>query len=277
VEVGLAARESEFTLTYELRRDDPRLHIGLRGTWFQRGTRSEGVPVLRWSLPLALDDARGCYEVPFGSVERELDRGEEVPALQWARVTGRAGERAAGCLLLNDCKHGHSLEGSVLRLTLIRASYDPDPLPEIGEHEVKLAVLPFEGEMPPSAAARAACEFNRDLRVTGADIHGGRLPASAELARLEPENVVLTAFKKAGGGRALVLRLYEADGRDATARVRLNRDVLGRPAGGGDRPAAAEVDLLERPLARGSARVEEGVIVVDVPAHGIASVLVRPG
>ena len=79
---------------------------------------------------------------------------EEMPALRWAQVSGTAGGQAAGCVLVNDCKYGHSLQGSTLRLTLIRASYDPDILPEIGQHEVHMALGPFAGEMPVADAIR---------------------------------------------------------------------------------------------------------------------------
>ena len=38
IEVDLRVRESTFTLTYELRAGDPKVHLHLAGTWFQRGT-----------------------------------------------------------------------------------------------------------------------------------------------------------------------------------------------------------------------------------------------
>lgn len=74
-----------------------------------------------------------------------MNNGEEVPALQWAQVTGKIGGKVAGCLVANDCKYEHSLQDSTLRVTLVRSSYDPDPLPEIGPQGVKLARMPIAG------------------------------------------------------------------------------------------------------------------------------------
>ncbi|MFQ6096557.1 MAG: glycoside hydrolase family 38 C-terminal domain-containing protein, partial [Armatimonadota bacterium] len=82
--------------------------------------------------PLALDEPVARYEVPFGAVDRAEHNGMEVPALRWAQVRGRIGDARAGALLLNDCKNGHSLTDNVLRIGLIRGTYDPDPMPEIG-------------------------------------------------------------------------------------------------------------------------------------------------
>jgi alpha-mannosidase len=176
IEVALRIHESTFTLTYELRAGDPKLYLHLTGVWFQRGTPETGVPTLRLAVPLALTDARGRYEIPFGAIDRTLNQGEEVPALQWAQVAGREG----GCLLLNDCKHGHSLTGSTLRLNLIRASYDPDILPEIGAHEVHLALQPLAGALPVAEAMHLGQEFNHPLRVIGTDAHPGTWPAAAQ-------------------------------------------------------------------------------------------------
>jgi alpha-mannosidase len=269
IDVLLRTHESEFTLTYELRADDPRLYLHLTGTWFQRGTPQTGIPSLRLALPFNLANPRATYEIPFGAIGRELENGEEVPALRWASVVGESAGQAAGCLLLNDCKHGHALNGSTLRLTLIRSSYDPDPLPEIGKHEVHLALLPFAGELPVAAAIRQGIAFDHGLRVVGTDIHPGALPAAAELLSGAPATTILSTLKKAETEEALLLRFFDPTGRATTARATLNAAVLGKVLD------AVEVDLLERPLQASSAKVKGNTVSVSLPARGIASVRVR--
>jgi len=54
LDVRLRLHESEFTLTYELRANDPRLFVHLAGTWFQRGTPQTGIPSLRFAFPFSL-------------------------------------------------------------------------------------------------------------------------------------------------------------------------------------------------------------------------------
>ena len=267
LDVVLRIHESDFTITYELHANDPRLYLHIKGTWFQRGTRETGVPSLSLALPLQLSDAKGRYEIPFGAIDRTLNQGEEVPALQWAQVTGEANGQPAGCLLLNDTKHGHSLNGNTLRLTLIRSSYEPDNLPEIGQHEIHLVVQPFSGEMPIADATRAARELNQGIRIVNTDVHEGKLPAQAQFVTLAQDNLILSALKQAEDGEGLIIRVYETAGQATTANISIC-ELLGAVA------SVQEVDLLERPVAKSHAGKQGNTVSVSVPALGIASVRV---
>jgi alpha-mannosidase len=269
IEVDLAIHESNFTLVYELRADDPKVYVDIKGVWFQRGTPQTGVPVLNYVLPLALEGAQGRYEIPFGAIDRTLDQREEVPALQWAEVTGKQGSQAAGCLLYNDSKHGHSLVGSTLRLTLIRSSYGPDILPEIGQHEVHLALQPFAGQLPVSAVIRAGDAFNHPIKVVSTDLHPGAMPKEGQFIRLEGDAVVLTTVKKAEDGQALVLRLFNPTATRATAKAFLD------PALSGKITRTVELDLMERELGKSTAKAMGQTVRVSLPAHGIATVRVE--
>ena len=268
IEVRLRHGENAFSVRYELRAGDPSLYVGVSGTWLERGTPERGVPVLRLALPLALDQARGRYEVPFGAVDRDLCHGEEVPALQWAQVSGLAGSQPAGCVVANDCKYGHSLDGSTLRVTVVRSSHDPDPLPEIGQQGVRLALTPFAGELPVADAVRAGQAFNNALRVVGTDVHAGSLPPAAALLTVAGEGLVVGGLKKAEDAAALIVRLFETTGQPQSATITPDPQLLGRVA------EAVEVDLMERPLPACSAAVEDGAATVRVPAYGLSTVRV---
>ena len=268
IDVVLRIEQSQFTVTYELRAGDPCLYMHIRGTWFERGG-PEGVPVLRFAAPLALDNAQVRYEIPFGSIERDMEYGEEVPALRWAALSGEQGGKSAGVLLLNDSKHGHSVQDSRLHLTLIRSSKDPDPLPEIGEHEIHLGLCPFAGELADSEAIARGRAFNHELKVVGTDAHDGDWPTRGAFVQVKGEGVVLDAVKKGEDGDSLVLRLYEVAGQEATARVSLDGDLVGKIG------EVVEVDLMERPLASGGVAVDGNTFSLRVPARGITSVLVR--
>ncbi|MCG2661099.1 MAG: glycosyl hydrolase-related protein, partial [Kiritimatiellae bacterium] len=266
IEVDLRIHESDFTLTYELRAGDPKLYVHITGSWFQRGNAQIGVPVLNFTLPLAVTEGQARYEIPFGAIDRELNHGEEVPALQWAQVTGKVRGRKAGCLLLNDCKSGHSLDGNTLRLMLIRGSYEPDLLPEIGRHEIHLALRPFAGELSVAEAIREGLAFNHPVRVVSTDVHKGTLPASGQFIRVAPDTVVLNAIKKAEDDEALILRLFNPTNRKVTAQIESIGKLLAPWA------KAEEIDLLERPVAKSSCQVTGRMITIAVPARGIVSV-----
>ena len=266
----LKVKDSTATVTYALKAGQPWLDVAVQVRWLERGGPEIGVPMLRMQFPLALAEAKGRYEIPFGSIERDLAAGEEVPALRWADVTGTpAGGRAeAGCTLLNDCKYGHSLTGSVLRLTLIRSTYDPDPLPEIGDHAIRLALVPHGRPLPTADLVRLGAGFNHPLLAVATDVHAGSLPAAASAVSVAPANVVISSVRQAQDAGGLVFHLYETAGKAAAAKVTLDAALMGEPA------QAVEVDFLERPVASSSAKVARGGFSVSVPACGIAAVKV---
>jgi alpha-mannosidase len=261
-------RDSELMVRYSLKAGQPWLEVEVEATWLERGGPESGTPQLRMRFPTRLEAPKARYEIPYGSIVRGLTKGEEVPALRYADAFGTIQGRPAGLLLLNDGKHGHSLEGSTLALTLLRSSYEPDPLPEIGSHSIRMALVPHGGTLTVAEMTRLGAAFNHPLQIVAADLHPGRLaPAGSGLA-VSPADVVVGAVKRAEGDGSIVFRLLETAGRASTARLEL-ASLLGTPT------AAEEIDLLERPVPKGTARLASGTVSVDVPAHGVASVRVR--
>ena len=266
----LKIKNSTATVTYAMKAGQPWLDVTVQVRWLERGGPDIGVPMLRMRYPLEIDAAKGRYEIPFGWIERDLAAGEEVPALRWADISGRmpGGQAPAGCALLNDSKYGHSLEGSTLRLTLIRSTYDPDPLPEIGDHTIRMGLLPH-GRAPAAAdLVGLGAAFNHPLLVTATDVHAGTLPATAAALSAGPANVVISSVRQAQDDGGIIFHLYETAGKAAAAKVALDATLVGKAA------EAVEVDLLERPVAKSSAKVTKDGFSVSVPARGIAAVKV---
>jgi alpha-mannosidase len=282
VEAKLKVRSSDATVTYTLKAGQPWLEIAIQVRWVEIGSKDKGGPGLRMRFPLALRQAGALYEVPFGSLERDLNKGEEVPALRWVDVTGKAsqsrgsaGARAsargdtAGCAVANDCKYGYSLDGSILRATLIRSSYDPDPIPEVGDHLIRFAVMPHAARPARADLVRFGAAFNHPLHVVATDAHTGNLPASgAAVPTVAPEGVVLSSLKRAEDADGFIVRLCETAGKGSTAKVAFSPALLGKVR------KVVEVDLLERPVATSRAAKVAGGFSVKVPAFGIASVKV---
>ncbi len=270
LEVDLVIEQSEFKLVWEIRAGDPTLHIGVNGVWFQRGTPQTGVPVLAASVPFALAAPTTRYEIPFGAITRDFPYGVEVPALRWALVEGRAGKAGrtpAGCLLLNDSKHGHAFADGRLSLTLIRASHDPDILPEIGRHEIRLALRPCAGDLPTADAVQAGRLFNHELKIVATDAHDGDWPTTASLLRLDAAGVVLDTVRPAADGKGLIVRLHETAGKAARGRLHVDAVRLGRLA------AATAVDLLERDEPDATVQVarDGAAVAFRMPSRAILS------
>ena len=274
VTAKMKVESSDVSVTYTLRAGQPRLDITVRTTWVERGGPAVGVPSLLMRFPMSLSEARATYEVPFGIIERPHNHGEEVPSLRFADVTGRstAGKETAGCTILNDSKYGHSLDGSTLRVSLIRSSYEPDPLPEIGEHVIQLAIAPHAGGIAAAEMIKLGAAFNHPLQVTATDVHAGELPSlAAAVGECKPAGVIVTGVKKAEDDDAVIFRLLETSGKAAAAKVTLDAALFGKVA------SAIEVDFIEQPLPAGAAKAGGNGFSVTVPGSGIASVKVTFG
>jgi alpha-mannosidase len=272
IEARTKVAGSEATVTYTLQAGQPWVEIAVQTRWVEIGNPTVGIPKLSMAFPMALADARATYEMPFGAIERQECAGEEVPGLRWADVNGRSGAddggRRTGCALLNNCKYGHALAGNTLRLTLIRSSYDPDPIPEVGDHAVRMALVPHGATLPTAALTHLAAAFNQPLQVVSTDVHAGALPARLTAITCAAANVVVSSIKKAQGGEALIVCLYETAGKATQARITLAPEIFGRVL------AAEEVDFLERDVAENTARTCTDGVRVKLEPHAIVSVRV---
>ncbi len=262
--------DSTYTLDISLARGSREIQFRLDVDWLERGDPETGVPVLRTSFPLKITEGRAFFEIPCGSIERPAD-GEEVPALNWVALNGVSEEdpeRRVGATLLNNCKYGHRVAGDEIRLTLLRSSYDPDPLPELGRHEIRYALSPYVDDYCPGAAHRQGYAFNHPCIPVGTTAHEGELPAADSLAQVLTHNAILSGLKQAEDSEGTIVRLFETAGRETEAEVRLSPALMAP-----DSPAV-ETDLMEQPLAESTARMEGEVLQVKLPPHGIATVRV---
>ncbi|RKY03637.1 hypothetical protein DRP77_05710 [Candidatus Poribacteria bacterium] len=260
-------KSSTFEMDISLKAGLPMVEFTLRIFWLERGSPDYGVPMLKVVFPVAIRNGRALFEIPFGYIERPTN-GEEVPALRWVDLTGEAidGGGKAGVTLVNECKYGHNVSEGEIKLTLLRSSYDPDPLPELGHHEIRFALIPHGGDWAVSDAVRLGREFNHPFEVVSTDVHPGDLPKEKGFLSVKPSNVILAAVKKAEDDDGLIIRLYEVEGKSVEAEVWIDPSIV-RP-----NSPAVEVDLLERPLEANTARMEGEVLKVRVPARGIATV-----
>ena len=264
--------QSTATVTYSVKADAPGLDVRIEADWREIGGESLGTPALRMTLPLALTDCAGRYDIPFGSIRRDLTDGQEVPALRWVDVTGKDGKAQAGLTVTNDCKYGYSLTGSTLRASLIRSSYQPDPLPEMGKQEMNFRLIPH-GKTPEEASLhRWGRDMNQPLQIVTTGAHEGHLPAEAlPGACVQPASVVLEGIKKAEDSDALIVRLFETAGKTAQANIQLSPALLGKV------DAAVEVDLIERDLPDSTAKPTPDGFAVTLQPRGVTGVKVTFG
>lgn len=175
--------------------------------------------LLKVAFPVAVHSLRATYEIQFGHVERSTHTNTswdqarfEVCAHRWADL----GEAGYGVALLNDCKYGYDIRGSVMRLSLLRAPTHPDPTADRGHHQFTYALMPHPGDFREAGVIAAAEDLNSPLCLVRGLPAGDR----RSLVEVDIPQVVVEAIKRAEDSEATIVRLYEAWGGRCTARVR---------------------------------------------------------
>ncbi|XP_070957061.1 alpha-mannosidase 2C1 isoform X1 [Macaca nemestrina] len=196
---------------------------------------------LKVEFPARVRSSQATYEIQFGHLQRPTHYNTswdwarfEVWAHRWMDLS----EHGFGLALLNDCKYGASVQGSILSLSLLRAPKAPDATADMGRHEFTYALMPHKGSFQDAGVIQAAYSLNFPLLALPAP---SPAPATSWSAfSLSSPAVVLETVKQAESSpqrRSLVLRLYEAHGSHVDCWLHLSLPVQ----------EAILCDLLERP------------------------------
>jgi alpha-mannosidase len=226
--------------------------------------------LLKAAFPLSVTSDFATYEIPYGTIERPTTRNNswekaqfEVPAMRWADLSGSGPDgKVHGLSVLNQDKYGYDAVGNVLRLTLLRSPTWPDPEADQGHQHFHYALYPHAGTWKDALTVRHGWEYDYPLKAVVTTAHGGSLAAEYSFASVEPDNVVLTAVKKAEDANALIFRVYEWAGKETTA-------VFHVPPGA---TGATLTNLMEQPEGDPLKVVGD---VVKVPIHPYEIVTVR--
>jgi alpha-mannosidase len=227
--------------------------------------------LLKAAFPLAVTSDFATYEIPYGAIERPTTRNNswekaqfEVPAIRWADLSGTGADgKVYGLSVLNQDKYGYDAVGNVLRLTLLRSPTWPDPDADQGHHHFHYALYPHAGTWKDALTVRHGWEYDYPLQAVVTTAHAGSLPAEHSFASVSPENVVLTAVKKAEDANGLIFRVYEWAGKATTAEFHVPPGATG----------ATVTNLMEQP--EGDAlKVEGDVVKAPIKPYEILTIRV---
>jgi alpha-mannosidase len=194
----------------------------------------EQFKALKLRFPVNLRLVRATCEIPYGSIEREVD-GAEQPGQGWIDLSGlspRTGE-TYGLSLLNDGKYGLDVKNEEIGLTVLRspiyAHHDPFvPQPEEsysfidqGIQRFTYALLLHEDGWEAAGTVRHAAELNQRPVALIESYHEGPLPTRDSYLSVEPDNVILEALKRAEGSDDLILRCRETSKQATGATISL--------------------------------------------------------
>ena len=164
--------------------------------------------------------------------------------------------------LINDATYGHDVTrdggATVVGLSLLRAPRCPDPGADQGTHQMTYAIVP--GATIADAVAEGYA-LNLPLRIRP----GGAAGTAAPL--VDVDGATLEAVKLADDRSGdVILRVYEALGGRARARIRASFPVAGIEV----------VDLLERPLPGESPALEpDGGMSLEVRPFQVVTLRLR--
>jgi alpha-mannosidase len=255
---------SKFVQTFRLTADGDTVDVENDIDWHETHV------LLKAAFPLAASGPFATYEIPYGTIERPTTRNNswekaqfEVAAMRWADLSGPGGDgKQHGLSVINTSKYGYDAAGNVLRLTLLRSAKWPDPDADMGHHHFHYALYPHAGSWKDALTVRHGYEYNYPLTAVATTAHAGSLPAKHSFASVGPENVVLTAVKKAEDANGLIFRVYEWAGKDATAEFHVPPGATG----------ATVTNMQETP--EGAALTVTGD-VVKVPIHPYEILTIR--
>jgi alpha-mannosidase len=221
--------------------------------------------LLKAAFPLAASSAKATYEIPYGTIQRSTERTNsfekaqfEVPAQRWADL----GDGQHGFSLINESKFGYDCRDNVLRLTLLRSPTSPDPEADRGHHHFSYSLYPHAGDWKQALVMHKGYEYNYKLTAQQLEAHEGRLPTEHSFVKVNADNVVLTAMKKAEDADGLILHMFEWAGNAGNVEVSLPENATG----------ATLTNLMEKPEGE-ALPVKDGK--VTVPVHPFEIVAMR--
>jgi alpha-mannosidase len=172
-----------------------------------------------------------------------------------------------GLSVLNDSKYGFDVTDGVFRLTVLRSSGRPDPDPDDGIQKFTYSLYPHKGSWLAAQTDERALDLNIPLLAVVTMPH----PPERQVPSFSINNIggkgdlIVSALKQAEDGKGYILRFYEADGQDTQARIDFDQPM-----------GVTETDILERPLANQTARVQGSSVTLPVGHDRIVTLRFTP-
>lgn len=185
--------------------------------WNSKGT------LLKATFPINFANPKARYDLGLGTIERGNNTKNlyEVPAQQWADITSPTSDY--GVTIMNDSKYGWDKpDDNTLRLTLF---HNPSPaslrgrpfmaFQDFGKHFFSYSLAGHKGDWKNETTLWQPGCFNQPLVAFQTYTHAGDLGKSFSFVKVNSDQVVIRAIKKAENSEEIVIRLQELKGEDA--------------------------------------------------------------
>jgi alpha-mannosidase len=203
---------SKLRADFSLKEHSKTLRLDVRCDFRESGTAGQSVPALDFFLP-AKGAARYLFDVPLGVIERSP---EDIDRCANSFVCADYGKNKL--LLLSDGKYGFG-NFNGLSVNLIRASVDPDPLPENYIHDIGLGIAVAAAKKIKSVRTEAERFAFAPYAVPIKPAKGTLAPSGTFFT--VGGDVFAEAVKCAEDGNGIIFRLTETEGQGGAFSLKL--------------------------------------------------------
>ncbi len=196
--------------------ENPRIDFETELDWHQHHQ------ILKVAFPLDVHTNSATYDIQFGHTTRPTHQNTswdkakfETCGHKWVDMA----ENGYGVALLNDCKYGHSAEGSTIKLTILKCGTYPNPEADQGKHLLTYSLLPHVGDFRQSGVINEAYALNQPISAACVEKNNGTIPETFSLVSCDKENLIVETVKKAEADDSMIVRMYEAFDSRTTATV----------------------------------------------------------
>lgn len=182
----------------------------------------ESHQVLKAVFPLDIHSNTATYDIQFGNLERPTYKNTswdcakfEVCAHKWMDIS----EDGYGVSLINDCKYGHSADGSTISLTLLKSGTYPNKTADKGEHHFTYSLLPHGGDFREGDTVKQAYILNHQMIAKNVDKTNGKLPETHSMIHCNNENIIIETVKQAENSDDIIIRLFDCYNRKDIAKI----------------------------------------------------------
>jgi len=184
--------------------------------------------VLKLSFPVNVNNPEVTYQIPYGFIKRPPN-GDEEPGGTWIDVS----DENYGLCLINNAKYSYDVEGSDLRLTVLRSPVYAHHRPKIlennidyqyidqGEQTFTYILIPHKDGWRKTSSLDWAENLNNPCYPSVEYNHKGKFPKKQSFFKINKENTLVTVLKKAEKTDDFILRLYETEGKSTQVEIKL--------------------------------------------------------
>ena len=224
------------------------------------GSHATYIPQVNFILPVGYATEKYRYDIPFATLDRPAIE-HDVPANSFAAAIPNDGEDKPALMLISDTKYGFRGAENAISLDLVRGSYDPDPYPEYGVHNIRVGVGVVDG-VANDTLFRAAAPYIHPVAACSARAGKGTLPLGGSLVTVDGD-VHVSAVKTAEDFDGLMIRLSDGCGKGADYTLTFAKTPV----------AAYAADINENII--GDLTIDGNAVKATVAPYAVDTILVK--